>query len=59
MDIEVGFDWSFVGIAWELELEEVVDSCLRGWVRIDNLFFKGEYMRKDTHGLLLHDADGR
>jgi len=25
VDIEVGFDWSFVGIAWELELEEVVD----------------------------------
>jgi len=30
VEIVVGFDWSFVGIGWELELEEVVGGCWGG-----------------------------
>jgi hypothetical protein len=32
VEIVVGFDWSFVGIGREFELEEVVDGWLRGWL---------------------------
>jgi hypothetical protein len=45
VEIAVGFDWSFVGIRREFELEEVVDIWLGGWLD----FGFGSIWRTGTH----------
>jgi hypothetical protein len=51
VEIVVGFDWSFVGIGREFELEEVVGGWLRGWLN----FGFGSRWRSGMHRFRVTD----